>query len=113
MDAAHAQTLPDDAISMQDWRFFRQLVVQSAAGITPDRLLSALEDHLGVTAIALVRPDERPPDMQRVVVVALQAGDTRLGDLYAALSHQADSVTVAARLAFFAPVIALCAAVVS
>lgn len=112
MDTTHAQSLPDDAITMRDWRFFRHLVVQSVEGSTPDRLLSELAGHLGVAAITLVRPDERPPDMQRVVVVALQSGDTRLGDLYAALFPQSDSLTVATRLAFFAPVIALCAAVV-
>lgn len=111
MGVAHAQSLPDDAISADDWRFLRHLVGQAAEGRSIERLLGQLTEHLGVSEIVLVRPDERPPDMHRVVVGALQWGDTRLGDLYAALSSQPESTTVsttvAARLAFFAPVIVL------
>lgn len=107
----HAQSLPDDAISADDWRFLRSLVGEAAAGSSVERLLGQLAEHLGVSEIVLVRPDERPPDMQQVVVTALQWGEIRLGDLYAVLSSQPESttvsMTVAARLAFFAPVIVL------
>ena len=100
-----ARRLPEDVLP-DDGRFFRDLAAQAANGGALSSLLAALRVYLNVAAIVLCYPEYPPPDAKQLVVAPLCYHGRCLGDLYVVLSG-GDSQQVAARLAFFEPVISL------
>lgn len=110
MNRFHAVPLPDVEVFVADLRLFHNLAVQAMAGHSVDYLLQSLAEYLGFDSLHLCRPLESPPDMQRTIVLPLMVGNYTFGDLYASVPDSVDRLTVAARLAFFSSVIALCAA---
>lgn len=106
MQSLSAQPLPQ-AITNEDLRRFHALATLAAQHPGLDLLLGQLANALGVDRVALRRPDEPPPHANRIVVAPLRLREAFLGDLYVAAPSHADSVLLAARLAFFAPAVAL------
>lgn len=100
-----AHVLPETVLP-GDWQFFRDLAAQAVNGSAVYSLLAALRIRLNVSAIVLCYPGDPPPDAKRLVVAPLQYHGRYLGDLCAVLSG-GNSELVAARLAFFEPVISL------
>ncbi len=106
MKPLSAQPLPD-AITDEDLRHFHALVALAARRPDLEALLGQLAEALGVEQVALRHPDAPPLPADRVVVAPLYVGQAFFGDLYVAAPPHADSVELAARLAFFAPAVAL------
>src|SRR5690554_6300318 len=106
MKPLSAQLLPD-AITDEDLRHFHALVALAARRPDLEALLGQLAEALGVEQVALRHPDAPPLPADRVVVAPLYVGQAFFGDLYVAAPPHADSVELAARLAFFAPAVAL------
>ncbi len=110
MNRFDAVPLPNAEICVADLRFFHNLAVKAMEGHSVEHLLAVLAEHLEFDSLYFCRLPEALPDTQRTIVLPVVVSYHTFGDLYAAVPDTVDRLEVAARLSFFAPVIALCTA---
>jgi PAS domain S-box-containing protein len=101
-----ASPLPG-AVPQHDLPLFQQLAVLASTQPDPSALLDTLRTTLEVPALTLSFPGEPLPDADRLVVVPLIFREQHLADLCAIAPPETDTVQLASRLTFFAPLIAL------
>lgn len=106
MNDLFAHPLPD-AITEKDLHFFHELAGLAANGSTLNDLLALLQTHLGVPMLAFCPVNQPSLPGDRLVVMPLERGKQHIGDLCLELPPQADSLRIASRLSFFAPLFSL------
>lgn len=109
MDASPARSLPETGSEL-DLRAFYRLIALATQLDTVDPVLPVLADHLDVAALAIMAPGDRrehAADNDSHLSVPLMYHDRQLGELRATMRPGADTASLAARLEFFSPAIAL------